>query len=114
MFNEQGEFLGEFTEAAEGVLKKTKTTVSSWFEIGIIFGIIGLFIAPFWTILAIVAILLFKLVFTALKFILKCVWWLAKLLFKLVFKVLKFTFKCLWWIVRLPFCLLLWHELPSF
>ena len=92
VFNEYGDFLGEFTEAAGDVIENTKDTVCSWFDIGIIFGIIGLFISPFWAILAIVAILLLKLFIV----------------------VLKFAINCAWWIVRLPFCLLFRRELPEF
>jgi hypothetical protein len=92
IFNEYGDFLGEFTEAAGGVIENTKDTVCSWFEAGIFLGIIGLFISPFWAILAIVAILILKLFVV----------------------VLKFALNCAWWVVRLPFCLLFRREIPEF
>ena len=92
IFNENGDFLGDFTEAAGTVVENTKDTICLWFEAGIFLGIIGLFISPFWAILAIVGILLLKLVVVFLKLI----------------------FNCIWWIVRLPFCLLFQRELPEF
>lgn len=92
VFNENGDFLGEFTEAAEGVYKKTKDTVCSWFEVGIFAGILGLFISPVLAILAIITILIFKI------FIM----------------LLKLTLRCAWWIIKLPFCLLFSRKFPEF
>lgn len=92
IFNENGDFLGEFTDSAETVYENTKETVCSWFEIGILWGILAVIASPFWGILAIVAILLFKLFTLILKFVLNSIWW---------------TFK-------LPFCLLFKRELPEF
>lgn len=92
IFNENGDFLGDFTEATGTIAEKTKDTISSCFETGMLLGIIGLFISPFWGILAIIGILLFKLISVVLKFI----------------------FDCVWWIIRVPFCLLFWRELPNF
>ena len=85
IFNENGDFIGEFTEAAEAVIENTKDTVCSWFETGIFLGIIGLFISPFWAILAIIALLIIKLITVLLKLILNCAWWIFKLPFCLIF-----------------------------
>lgn len=86
IFNENGDFLGEFTEAAEEVIENTKDMVYSWFEAGICLGIIGLLISPFWAILAIVTILLLKFVVEVIKFVLNCIWWTIRLPFSLIFK----------------------------
>lgn len=92
IFNENGDFLGEFIEATGEVIQDTQEIVCSWFDIGIVLGIVGLIISPFWTILAIIAILIFKLIAV----------------------IIKFSLRCLWWIVKLPFVFLFCRKLPNF
>lgn len=84
IFDENGSFIGEFTEAAESAFEDSKETLS-WFEGGIILGIIGLFIFPFRAILAIITLLIIKLITMLLKLILNCAWWIFKLPFCLIF-----------------------------
>lgn len=73
IFNEHGDFLGEFTEATGTVIESTKDAVCSWFDTGILLGIFGLFINPVLAILAILAILFIKLFVVVLKLALNCI-----------------------------------------
>jgi len=86
VFDEDGNYLGEFIE-------DTKEKVEDAFEGSWIWGVIFLlFIAPGWTILGIVVILLFKL----------------------ISGIIKLAFKMVWWLIRLPFCLVFRREFQEF
>ena len=79
VFDENGNCLGEFFE-------DTKEKIEDSFDGSWLGGIVFLlFIAPGWTILGIVLILLFKLIFGIIKLALKTVWWIVRLPFTLVF-----------------------------
>lgn len=86
LFDENGNYLGEFIE-------ETKEKVEDAFDDSWIWGVVFfLLIAPGWTILGIVLILLFKIT----CIIIKLVWGLT------------------FWFAKLPFCLFFKHTLPRF
>ncbi len=90
LFNEDGNFIGEFIEASgeavDNVVDNTKEFVSDAFSASIFLGLLGLAISPVWTIIAIIGVLVFKSIMFALKFIFNVCWWIFKLPFCLVFK----------------------------
>lgn len=86
IYDETGEFLGEFFE-------DTKDKVEDAFDCSWVWGIIFLLvIAPGWTLLGLTLFGIFKLLFT----------------------IVKLVFLIIWWIVRLPFCLIFYQEIPEF
>lgn len=86
MYDEDGNYLGEFIE-------DTKDKIEDAFEGSWIWGIIFLLlIAPGWTILGIVVISIFKMI---------------AFIFKLGVRII-------WWVIRLPFCLVFKREIPEF
>lgn len=87
VFDENGNFLGEFFEAE-------KEKIDNQFDDGSwILGIILLlFLFPVKTIIVLVSIFFFYIIASIIKFVLKVIWW----------------------IIRLPFCLIFYREIPSF
>lgn len=93
VFDEDGEYLGEFIEAS-------KEKVEDAFEVSWIWGIIVLLIvAPGWTIFGLVIWVIAKLI---------------KLILTSLFKLLKLLLRCIWWLIRLPIYLIFYHEMPEF
>lgn len=114
IFNEDGMCLGEFTEfveecsediteTASGVYSAAHDSVSGAFDISIFLGIIGLIVAPFWTIAAFVIIMFFKFMFRVIK-----------LSIKLVFVAAISLLRCVWWLIKLPFSLIFDGTCPEF
>lgn len=85
LFDENGNFIGEFIEEA-------KENVSDSFEISWVLGILCFLWQPIWTIVVI------------------AIW----LFFKTIFKICKFILRIIWWFIRVPFCLIFSREWPEF
>ena len=107
LFDNNGNFLGEGKELfdSEGnlighFLEKAKDNVESAFEVSWIWGLIALLIfAPGWTILGVILYLLIKLI---------------RLIFWLLITILKIVLRFIWWLIKLPFCLVFKHDIPRF
>lgn len=88
IFDEEGNFLGEFFENR---IEEAKESVSDSFQISWILGILCFCWQPIWT-----------LVILAVFLILKGIW-----------KLFLLCLRIMWWSIRLPFALIIWKECPS-
>ena len=134
VFDESGNFLGEFIEATGETISTTKDIVVDAFSVSIILGILGLIFAPWLTILVIALIFIFKLFIFILKLVFMLLVLIAQGIYKLLTPigkgllklfvlmgkgiwhllliVVSLFFYSLWWLIRLPFTLIFLHRLP--
>lgn len=85
VYDESGNFLGEFMESTSNVVEGVKDTVLSMKEASLLLGLIGLIFAPAITLIIIIVLFIFHLIIGVIKLILKSIWWMIRLPFTLIF-----------------------------
>ncbi len=85
VYDESGNFLGDFLEASNQAISGAKEAVCDMADVSLVLGIIGLICAPGITLAIICGLFIFHLFIGIIKLALKTIWWLIRLPFTLIF-----------------------------
>ena len=103
IFDECGNFLGDFVESTSDAISCAKDTVCDLASVSIVLGIIGFILAPGITLAIIPILFIFHLFIAVIKTTINIVWWVILLIIGGV-----------WWVIRLPFTLVFLKRFPEF